>query len=92
VKAQLERREALFEVALGGIRLRCRLAQGPGGGVGAHAARQAAEEFPAGGAEDLAGEVPECKIQRPAAPVVEIDVGQHPVVTLERERVLTDEE
>src|SRR4029077_5161151 len=92
VEAQLERGEALREKALRGIGLGGGVPQGAGGGVGAHPMRQAAEELPAGCAEYLAGEVPEREIQRPAAPVVKVEVGQHAEVALERARVLTNEQ
>ena len=78
VKAQLERGKALREVTLGCIRLGAGVAQRAGGGVGAHAMGESAEEFPARRAEDLAREVPQRQIERPAPTVVKIDVATAP--------------
>ena len=53
---------------------------------------RSAEQFPARLRRDLADQVPQGEIQRPAAPVMEVDVRQHPVMPLDRERILADEQ
>src|SRR5262249_22668107 len=92
MEAQLHGRKALGEEALGGVRLGLRIAQRPGGGIGAHAARESSEQLPARLTEDLACEVPECEVEWPAAAVVKVDVREHPEMALECERILPDEE
>ena len=59
------------QVALGRVGHRGGLAQRAGRGIGAHAVGQPAEQLPDGLAGDLAGEVPEREVERPAAAVVE---------------------
>jgi len=52
----------------------------------------AAEQPPAGLAGNLAGEIPQGEIERPAAAIVERDVVDDPVMALEGERMLADEQ
>ena len=92
MEAQLQGGEALRQEALGGVRLGLRVAQRAGGGVGAHTVRESPEQLPARLTEDLAREVPEREVERPAAAVVKVDVREHPEMALERERILPDEE
>ncbi len=48
--------------------------------------------FQHGWAGDFSGEVPQGEVQRPAAAIVEVDVGQDPVVPLDGQRVVADEQ
>src|SRR5260221_453067 len=77
--------------ASGGIGELRGIAQRARRGIGADAIGEATEQLPAGLTEDLAGEVPQSEVERPAPAVVKIDVGQETVVPFEGERVLADE-
>src|SRR3546814_11386713 len=85
------RLEAALQEAPRGLRHRLGIAQSAGGSVGAHLVVEPAKQPVAGQLGDLAGEIPQRQVERPAAAVMELDVGKDPVVTLDVERGLADE-
>src|SRR5262245_26718319 len=92
VAATFQRTKSCCGEALRLLRERARVAQDSRRGIRAYAAGEPAEQLPARLPRDLACEVPQREIERPAAAVVKIDVRQDAEVTLERERILTDEQ
>ena len=67
-------RKPCSTIALRRLGQRAGIAQRAGGGVGRHAVGEPAEQLPDRLAGDLAGEVPQREVERPAAAVVELDV------------------
>src|SRR3546814_1961282 len=76
---------------LRGLRHRLGIAQRAGGGVGAHLVVEPADQLVARQLGNLAGEIPQRQVERPAAAVMELDVGKDPVVTLDGERIRSEE-
>ena len=90
MEADLEGLEALGKITLGGVGELGGGAQGAGGGIGADLIREAAQKLPDGLSGDLAGEIPERQIKRPAAAVMELDVVQNAPMAFDCERILPD--
>src|ERR1700737_1733015 len=92
MEADLHRSEPLCAIALRRVGKRLGAAKRARRRIDAHAVRQTADQLPAGLARELAGQVPQREIERPAAAAMEADVVENAPVTLQLERVLADEQ
>jgi hypothetical protein len=92
MEADLHRSEPLCAIALRRVGKRFGAAKRSRRRIGAHAVRQTADQLPAGLARELAGQVPQREIERPAPAAMEADVVENAPVTLQLQRVLADEQ
>jgi hypothetical protein len=83
-EAQLHRRETAPQAVLGEICHLLRITQRAGRRVHGAAVGQTPEQLPDGLPSDLAGQIPQRDVQRPGAPVVEVEVRERVVVALEQ--------
>jgi hypothetical protein len=92
METDLDRTKPFREVTLGRVREGLWPAQGSRRSIGAHPVGKAADQFPAGLACELAGQIPEREIERPAPAPVETNVVEDAPVAFERHDVLPNEQ